>query len=178
MPATRSHRFQPVRRFQSRSQVVTAPPLPGVTRIACPGTETAVTGRGPGSDDSGAVHVDAGADAGVSQHGGDGGCAADGVAGHRHSGRVDQPGARPCRVCTGQFIEHEGDIGCPACHHLLPEPLAPAGCLTGEAGGDPPVGKGRGEALVRVINSGHDVAVAGQVLGQGGECAAGVGEAG
>ena len=56
--------------------------------------------------------------------------------------------------------------------------LSPLACLAGEAGGDPPVGKGRGEALVRVINSGHDVAVAGQVLGQRGERAAGVGEAG
>ena len=101
-----------------------------------------------------------------------------GVAGHRDAGRVDQPGARPGRVRTGQLAEHEGDVGGPAGHHLLPEPRAPAGCLTGEAGGDPPVGKGRGEALVGVINSGHDVVMAGQVLGQAGERVARVGEAG
>ena len=57
-------------------------------------------------------------------------------------------------------------------------PVPRRGACTGEAGGDPPVGKGRGETLVGVINPGHDVAVAGQVLGQGGERAAGVGEAG
>ena len=85
-------------------------------------------------------------------------------------------GARPCRVRAGQLAEHEANIGRPACRYLL-DPVPPA-CLTGEAGGDPPIGKGRGEALVGVINPGHDVAVAGQVLGQGGERAAGVGEAG
>ena len=91
-------------------------------------------------------------------------------------GRVDQPGARPGRVRTGQLVEHEADIRCPACRYLLLP--VPPGCLTGEAGGDPPVGKGRGVTLVRVVNPGHHVAVAGQVLGQGGERAAGVGEAG
>jgi len=128
--------------------------------------------------DSGAVHVDAGPDAGISQHGGEGGRAADGVAGHRHQGRVDQRGAGPCRVRAGQLAEHEGDIRCPACRHLLPEPAAAPGCLTREAGGDPPVGEGRGEALVGVVDPGHDVTVAGQVLGEGGERAAGIGEAG
>src|SRR5215470_3641591 len=77
-----------------------------------------------------------------------------GVTGHRDAGRVDQPGARPGRVRTGQLAEHEGDVGGPAGHNLLPEPLIPPRGLTGEAGGDPPVGKGRGEALVGVINSG------------------------
>ena len=125
--------------------------------------------------DGGAVHVDAGPDAGVGQHGGEGGGAPGGVARHRHPGWVDQRGARPGRVCAGQFTEHEADIRGPACRHLLAS--ARAGCLTGQAGGDPPIGKGRGVTLVRVINSGHDVAVAGQVLGQGGERAAGHGEA-
>ena len=117
-----------------------------------------------------------GADARVGQHGGDGGGAAGGVAGHRHPRRVDQPGARPGRVRTGQLVEHEADIRRPACRYLLLP--VPPGCLTGAAGGDPSVGEGRGVTLVRVVNPGHHVAVAGQVLGQGGERAAGVGEAG
>ena len=58
------------------------------------------------------------------------------------------------------------------------DPVPRRACFTGEARGDPPVGKRRGEALVGVINPGHHVAVAGQVLGQGGERAAGAGEAG
>jgi hypothetical protein len=124
----------------------------------------------------GAVHIDAGADAGVGQHGGDGGGAAERVPGHRHPGRIDQPGGWPCRVRAGQLVEHEADIRRPAGRYLL-HPVPP-GCLTGEAGSHPPIGKGRGEALVRVINPGHDVAVARQVLGQGSECAAGAGEAG
>ena len=128
--------------------------------------------------DRGAVHVDARADAGIGQHGRDGGGAAGGVAGHRYPGRVDQPGGWPRRVRTGQLAEHEGHIRCPACRYLLLGPAAPPACLAGQAGGDPPVGKGRGEALVGVINPGHDVTVAGQVLGQGGERAAGAREAG
>ena len=75
-----------------------------------------------------------------------------------------------------QLVEHEADIRGPACRYLILP--VPPGCLTGEAGGDPPVGKGRGVTLVRVVNPGHHVAVTGQVLGQGGERAAGVGEAG
>ena len=129
-------------------------------------------------DGRGAVHVDTRANAGVGQHGRDGGAAAGGVAGHRYPGRVDQPGARPRRVRTGQLAEHEGHIRCPACRYLLLEPAAPPACLVGEAAGDPTVGEGRGVTLVGVINPGHDVTVAGQVLGQGGERAAGVRETG
>src|SRR6202035_3710024 len=82
------------------------------------------------------------------------------------------------RVRTGQLAEHEGHIRRTACRYLLLEPAAPPACLTGEAGSDPPVGEGRGEALVGVINPGNHVAVASQVLSQGGERAAGAGEAG
>ena len=77
---------------------------------------------------------------------------------------------------TGRLVEYEAGIRCPACRYL-PLPVPP-GCLTGETGGDPPAGKGRGVAPVRVVNPGHYAAVAGQVLGQRGERAAGVGEAG
>src|ERR1700730_15330685 len=65
----------------------------------------------------------------------------------------------------------------PAAGPLSQHPGAAAGCLSGQAGGDPPAGEGGAEALVRVINPGHDVAVAGQVLGQAGERATGIGEA-
>ena len=85
------------------------------------------------------------------------------------------PGARPGRVRSGQLVEHKADIRGPACRCLLLP--VPPGCLMGEAGGDPPVGKGRGVTLVRMVNPGHHIAVAGQVLGQAGERAAGVGEA-
>ena len=59
----------------------------------------------------------------------------------------DQPSARSGPMCADQLAEHEAGIGYPACCHLLPEPHAPPRCLAGEAGGDPPVGKGRVEAF-------------------------------
>ena len=65
---------------------------------------------------------------------------------------------RSGRVRTGQPVEHEADIRCPACCYLLL--LSPPGCLTGEAGGDP--------ATARVVKALRILKREGLVIGSSG----------
>ena len=123
----------------------------------------AVTGPRPDQGGSGAVHVDARTD--------------------RQSATMAAMAAAPPAECPAIAIRDvsispaPGQAGCApvsssstkqtsaalpaATSSLLARPRA----RTGEAGSDPPVGKSRGVTLVRVVNPGHHVAVAGQVLG-------------
>jgi hypothetical protein len=94
------------------------------------------------------------------------------VADHRDAIRVDQFG-----VCRDQLVDDERHVGRPAIGQLAPE-LQSSDAFAGHAGRDPAVRKARRDVFVRVVDRDDRVAVAGEVLGERGECAARLGVTG